>query len=223
VLQQRTFPEVAAVLRSQHDAILRAWTEAVASTIPAARNLKDEELEDHVPVILHRLADALASASPDETLKLAEVSPLQGITRFRQNYDVQAVMTEDRLLRKVVIEHTEVALGRPLILPEHLALNMGLDLMLQASVVAFVNRQNERLREAAETEVRYLSFLSHDMNNHLSSVSLWLNILRQRLADAPHALEDVEAVDHAQRAIQSTVAGMRRLLESERLRRRRPR
>src|SRR4028119_2243316 len=57
--------------------------------------------------------------------------------------------------------------------------------MPQPGVVAFVGEQNTQLRVAAEAELKYLSFLSHDLNNNLSSVTIMLQLLRTRLDTSP--------------------------------------
>ena len=61
---------------------------------------------------------------------------------------------------------------------ESAALHAAIDVMLQRSVIALVDQQKNQLRAAAETELKFLSFLSHDLNNNLNSVTLTLQILR---------------------------------------------
>ena len=50
-------------------------------------------------------------------------------------------------------------------------MHTGIDVMLQQSVAAFVELQNEQHRSGAENELKYLSFLSHDLNNNLGGVT----------------------------------------------------
>lgn len=50
--------------------------------------------------------------------------------------------------------------------------------MPQQAVVAFVNHHNQQLRAAAETELQYLPFLSHDLRGNLANVALWLQALK---------------------------------------------
>ena len=147
-----------------------------------------------------------------------ERSPGQGIHRFQLHYDVRDLATEDRLLRLIIIEQVEAGLGRRLGRDEDTALNWCIDLMGQQAMIAFVSHQNERLRAAAEAELKYLSFLSHDLNGNLGNVTLWLQILRRRLAASPQFADEVSALDTAQQAILDTMGGMGRLLQAERLR-----
>ena len=218
LLKYQPFPELAAALRSQSTAIIERWVEQVRLALPSVRHLTFEELRDGQPAILARMADALASASAEDAERLAEQSPSQGITRFRQRYDVRELVLEDRLLRRIIIEHVQGAMDRRMTLAEQVALDMAIDVMLQQAVVAFVGEQHSQLRVAAEAELKYLSFLSHDLNNNLSTVTLFLKLLRRRLESSPAFAADVRTLDDAQQAVTNTIGGMARLLESERLR-----
>jgi signal transduction histidine kinase len=215
LLEKRPFPELGAALRGRVGHVLAVWMDLVRRTVPAASGLPDAELQDHVPVILARMADALEGARPEG---LRASSPEQGLTRFRQNYGVQDVMAEDRLMRRVIVQQVEAGLGRRMTLAEQLALDGVIDEMLQGAVAAYVGEQHAQLRAAAEAELKYLSFLSHDLNNNLASVTLTLQVLKRRLGDAPEFADEVGTLDDAQRAVLDTIGGMGRLLQSERLR-----
>jgi signal transduction histidine kinase len=219
-LAEGAHPEVAEALRSQSKAILQDWEKQVRRVIPATDSLSFDQFLDHLPEILAAMADALASGNPDEVKRLLERSPSQGIHRFQLHYDVTDLATEDRMLRRLILEHVESALGRTTGHDENLALNWAIDLMAQQAMVAFVNHQNARLREAAEAELKYLSFLSHDLSGNLGSVTLWLQVLKRKLSDAGEFASEVTALDTAQQAILDTMGGMGRLLQAERLRHR---
>ena len=217
-LAQRAFPDVAQALRSAVGAILASWEREVRRVVPSARGADVAVVADGLPDILSKMADALASGDPAEVGRLMERSPHQGIHRFGLHYNVRDLATEDRLLRLVALDHVEHALTRRLGRDEDAALNWAIDLMAQQAMVAFVEHQNARLRDAAEAELKYLSFLSHDLNNNLNGVTLSLQVLAGDLRHAGGFAEAVESVELAQQAIDSTVAGMRRLLDHERLR-----
>ena len=218
LLKHQPFPGLAAALRSQSKAILTTWVEQVRLALPSVRSLPFRELQDSLPVILAHMADALESADHRDAERLAKQSPSQGVTRFGQHYDVRELVLEDRLLRRLIIEHVQGAMDRRMTLDEQVALDMGIDVMLQQAVVAFVGEQHAQLRVAAEAELKYLSFLSHDLENNLSGVTIMLQLLRRRLVTSPEFAGDVQTLDDAQQAVLNTVGGMARLLESERLR-----
>jgi signal transduction histidine kinase len=214
------FPEVARVLRAVADRITRAWDVAVREAMPQMRHLTFDELKDSTPQILLAIADALASDDPDEIRELVMRAPQQGLSRFRLNFDVTEVMEEDRLLRSLTVQHVEEGLGRRMDVPESAALHSAIDVMLQRSVIALVDKQKGQLREAAETELKFLSFLSHDIHNNLNTVVLLLAVLKGDLSRAKAFTEAEASLGLAERSIHETVGGMRRMLDHARLRQR---
>jgi signal transduction histidine kinase len=212
------FPELAEALRSRIKPILGEWEKLVRRHVPPAQGVSFDEVMDSLPDILSRMSDALASGEPDEINRLMERSPQQGIHRFQLRYDVRDLATEDRMLRRLIVEHVEAAIGRRFSREEDTALHWAIDLMAQQAMVAFVNHQNERLRDAAEAELKYLSFLSHDLSGNLGNLTLWLQVLKLRLSESPQFAEDMSALDTAQQAILDTMGGMGKLLQAERLR-----
>jgi signal transduction histidine kinase len=218
LIAQHSLPELAAVLRSQSENIIESWMVVVRSVVPATTNLPSIELRDNLPAILAKMADVMESANRHDIDELVRTSPAQGLARFQQKYDIRDLMTEDRLLRRVIIGEVEIALGRGMNHAEQITLHMSIDIMQQEAVVAFIAQQNDKLRTAAEAELKYLSFLSHDMNNNLGSVTLLLQVLRKRLASNGDFEPDVQILDSAQKSILDTIGGMGRLLQSERLR-----
>jgi signal transduction histidine kinase len=217
-LTHRAFPEVAEIIRSGADQITREWDVEVRRAMPQMKHLTFDELKDSTPEILLAISDALASEDPELIGELIARAPAQGLSRFRLNFDVIEVMQEDRLLRAITVRHVETFLGRPMESAESAALHAAIDVMLQRSVVALVEQQKVELRSAAETELKFLSFLSHDLNNNLQSVTMSLESLRYDLLKTNDFPGAIESLARAQQCIHDTVAGMRQLLDHERLR-----
>ncbi|MDB5296707.1 MAG: histidine kinase [Phycisphaerales bacterium] len=217
-LTHQAFPELAEVLREEAGRITRAWDVAVREAMPQMRHLTFDELKDSTPQILAAIADALASDDPELIGDLIRCAPSQGLSRFRLRFDVVEVMQEDRLLRAITVQHVEAGLRRRLEAAESVALHAAIDVMLQQSVIALVGEKNALLRAAAETELKFLSFLSHDMNNNLGSVTLTLQVLALELRSAGGFAAAEDALGLARKSIDATVRGMRQMLEHERLR-----
>lgn len=211
-------PAIAEALHARVEPIIHLWVERVRSIIPVTRELSFVDLQDGLPDILTKMAESLRVTDPAGRRELMERSPSQGITRFQQHYDVRELMTEDRMLRRVIVEQVEDALGRTIVRDEQIALHIAIDMMLQQAVIAFVDHQGGQLRSAAESELKYLSFLSHDLNNNLSNVTVWLQVLKTQLEMLPQFADQIETLNTAQQAILSTIGGMGRLLQAERLR-----
>ncbi len=217
-LTHRPFPEVAAALRAEVNRITLAWDTAVRQAMPQMQHLTFDELKDSTPEILLAIADALASNDPDLIRELLRRAPSQGLSRFRMNFDVVEVMQEDRLLRAITVQGVEDRLGRRMDGLECAALHAAIDVMLQRSVIALVEQQKAQLRSAAETELKFLSFLSHDLNNNLNGVMLTLHVLNGELKKTGRFPDAEDSLETAQQCICETVKGMRRMLDHERLR-----
>ena len=218
LIAHRPFPELATALRSQADQIVKTWMGAARAAFPAATDLLAVELRDHLPAILAKMADVLSSASKHDLDELIRHAPIHGLARFEQRFDVRELMMEDRLLRRVIIEQVEVALGRRMLQGEQVALDMGIDTMFQEAVIAFIAKQNNKLRTATEAVLACLSFLSHDLSNNLVAIQTHLDPLRRRLAARTNHVQDVETLDAAQQSIADTIAGLEHLLQGELLR-----
>jgi signal transduction histidine kinase len=217
-LTHSPFPDVAAAIRASAHRITLAWDAEVRKAMPQMRNLTFEELKDSTPEILLCIADALASADPQLITELIDRAPQQGLSRFRLNFDVVEVMQEDRLLRAITVQHTEDYLRRRMDASESAAMHAAIDVMLQRSVIALVDKQKTQLRAAAETELKFLSFLSHDMNNNLNNVLLTLQVHAVELQRAGGFTEAEQSLAAAQQSIHDTVLGMRQMLNHEKLR-----
>jgi signal transduction histidine kinase len=217
-LTHRPFHELADTIRSRVDEITLAWDAAVRMAMPQMQRLTFDELKDSTPEILNAIADALASDDPNLIDELVKRAPAQGLSRLRLNFDLIEVMQEDRLLRSITVKQVEEGLDRPMDALESAALHAAIDVMLQRSVIALVEEQKFQLRAAAENELKFLSFLSHDLSNNLNGVTISLQALAMDLNDSGAYPEAEESLRLAQQHICDTVVGMRRMLDHERLR-----
>lgn len=222
ILESRPFGDLASSLRAHDEAIIERWEKLVKEVLPAADALTLAQVRDHLPQTLIKLADALESATSDETKALIGQTGLHGAERFDQGYNVEELIIEYRLLRRVVIEQVESSLGRRTTTAEDVALSMGIDTVLQQGVVSFVKHQADQLRSANQAEAKFLSFLSHDLRGQLNGISLTMEILKRRLINRAEFEEEVSDIRTLQSALVATVEGMQRLLQAERLRRAEP-
>src|SRR5690348_15605937 len=146
VLKYRAMPEVASALRAVEEEVLAHWRANVLQTLPAADELTMQQLEDHLPMLIDKIAAALEASEPHPTNELIAISPVHGETRFHQNFNLNELLIEYHLLRRVMLEHVTRELGRDLDLQEAVALNVGLDTALRRSVVAFSEYQAIELK-----------------------------------------------------------------------------
>src|SRR5437763_1044341 len=106
VLSSQTFPELAAALKARCGTIVERWEDASREALPAADELTLSQLRDHVPMVIDELSDALASDRPDAAEKMDAAYREHGEKRFRQRYNVDELMAEYEVLRRIVVEDT---------------------------------------------------------------------------------------------------------------------
>jgi signal transduction histidine kinase len=218
LLSITAMPEVAAALRARATEIVRRWDAAVNHHLPDADPLTIKQVRDSIPAVLEKIAAALESDTADATAVLADVSTAHGVARFQENYNVEELITEYRLLRRIVLEEIALARGGSLTPVQSVVVDMAIDVALQRGVATFVKFLTAQLGSAAAAESKYLAYLSHDLRNSLNNVALTLELLSGSLASRPEFREEAKDVAAAHRAIFQTIDGMNRLLQAERLR-----
>jgi signal transduction histidine kinase len=212
-------PEVAAALRSRSERIVKLWTRAVEKYLPDADPLTAKQVRNSIPNVLEKIALALESGRPEETEVLTEVGTAHGVARFQQQYKVEEVIIEYRLLRRIVFDELYAASAGNLTFLEAVAVDMAIDVALQRGVGTFVRYLTEELQSAAASELKYLSFLSHDLRNNLNGVTLTLEWIARRLSTRAEFVDDARDMEALRQSVVKTVEGMDRLLQAERLRR----
>lgn len=218
-LHRRAYPELAAALRGKIDTILNRWRDLTMKELPLFDRFTIEQFEDDLRTILESAAHALGSSSHEELRPLLEKAPRHGFDRFLHDADLLDLLMEERILRGVIVITLEEHLDRRLEPDEAASLHAIIDVMIQQGVLAMVQKQKEKLREAAEAEIKFLSYFSHDISNNLMVISASLDVLKTQLEASQQFDEARDLLDTARRTIRHTTDGMRRLLSHERLRR----
>src|SRR5438552_5049282 len=166
--------ELATLIRQQRDTLLATWRQQVKQ-LPSARNLDTPTLNDHIPQLLDELADALNSRSegtiPEE---LARGSPpVHGLERFREGYDIEAVVTEYNILRGCIYDLAEknaLSLDGESFHIVNRVLDRAIGLVVQTYAT-------ERALELQKRREEYLAFVAHDLRTPLNAVALAANVL----------------------------------------------
>ena len=218
LLATEAFPRIAAALKARKGRVLRRWEDEVRTLLPHADELTLSQLRDHLPQILDQAVEALAACHASPLNELVELTKSHGSMRFHQQFNVQELILEYRLLRRILTEEINQGLAGRLKVAQVVALNMAVDTALQHGVMSFIHHQKEQLRASGEVQSRYLSYLSHDLRNNLNGCTLMLEVLRQRLAGLEGFADDVADIATIQRSVGETIAGMDRILQAERLR-----
>ena len=218
LLAHHAFPLLVSAFAARKEAIIQQWEIALVQTLPAADALTLQNLRDSIPLILQEIQDAFESDKPLVTRNLIEGSKMHGEARFQENYNIRELVVEYRLLRRVIIEQISEELEGRLDTWHNVALNMAVDTALQSGIVIFAENLQQQVKASAEIQSKYLSFLSHDLLNHLNHAMLHVQLLARRLAPIPAYADNIAELESVKRTILQTTSGMERLLQSEQLR-----
>ena len=180
--------ELAALIRQQGDVLLSAWRQQVKH-LASAQNLDTPTLNDHIPLLLDELIDALNSSSGGRIPEaLAQGSPpVHGFERFREGYDIQEVVAEYNILRGCIYDMVE-ANGVRLELESLHTMNDVLDRAIGLAVQTYAT---ERALELQKRREEYLAFVAHDLRTPLNAVALAANVLEEIFRDG-NAREETE-------------------------------
>lgn len=218
-LDHRAYPELAAALRATIETILQQWRNFSLKEMPHLDRFTIEQFENDLRIILESVAVAMDSADLEHIRSLLESAPRHGFERFISDADLLDLFMEERILRGVMVVAIEDKLDRKMETDEAASLHATIDVMIQQGVLAMVQKQKEKLREAAEAELKFLSFFSHDLNNNMFVIFSSLDTLKKQLQGAEQFEAACHVIDNAQRTIKHTSDGMRRLLHHEHVRR----
>src|SRR5690349_6318109 len=110
ILSFRELPDVAAALRDRRQTIERRRNDAVKKHLPDADPLTAAQVRDSIPLVLEKIAQGLESADVGAHL-VTDVGRAHGVSRAQQNYKIEELLTEYRILRAIVFEELLAARG----------------------------------------------------------------------------------------------------------------
>ena len=169
---------LARILNQERAAIMTRWREQVR-TLPSAKQLDLPALNDHMPVWLAEVANALAALAADsgDEIEPATIPLAHGLQRFADGFDIEEVVAEYNILRDCVhevAEREDVDLrgrGRRVV-------NRVFDDAIAAAVKAFAESQ---AREVQRRRAEHLAFVAHDLRTPLGTITFAAGILERRL------------------------------------------
>ena len=116
---------------------------------------------------------------------MIQMAQPHGDARFHDNYNVNELLIEYELLRRIITEEIADHFARDLTTDEIVALNIGIDTAARRSVVRFVHHLVTKMRKADDLHARYISFLNHDLRGGMNGVLLVAEVLKRELAAEP--------------------------------------
>lgn len=149
--------------------------------MPSAAGLSTPTLNDHIPLLLHELANAFlhsSEASIPETLAHG-TPPLHGLQRLHEGFQIDEVVAEYNILRCCIHDMAErhglTLQGRPF----HI-LNRVMDSAIGLAVQTFAT---QRALDIQQRRTDYLTFIAHDLRTPLNAVGLATKVLEDITKD----------------------------------------
>ena len=176
--------ETAQRLQARVPEVLERWEAQVLAAVPAASTVDQEELRDHLHLLLAQVVVALSPEAHEAAPHRLTTSERHGGERaLLESYSLGEVLQEYSILRRTVLEVLEE--GRPMSLPERTIINDALEqALIDASTqYALVQRrvdqeevekaraQTATLLEVDEHRTQFLAWLGHELRTPLSAIS----------------------------------------------------
>jgi signal transduction histidine kinase/CheY-like chemotaxis protein len=197
ILRAEPHTTVGAVVLRDAGLIVERWARRAVEEEAAAKRVHHEVLLDHLPTFLWELGRGLGGAAGDE-FRHCRSADVHGDQRWVAGWSIDELVRDYQLLRVVVIEHLDEALGRPISTREILAVGVYIDDAIAASVSAFAACQTAEPRPAdprpaplggvRDDLLGVLGVLGHELRNPMAPIGNALQILNVAGAD-PSAVE----------------------------------
>jgi signal transduction histidine kinase len=186
--------------------------------MPDLDRMTIKEFEDSMAAILNAIAAAMETDNPARLGSVIKQSPLHGIDRFLQNFTLDGLLTEERILRSAITVELSEQMDRPLTDNEATALHELIDVMLEQSVLAFIRRRTQQQEQSIQqqmTSVHRLADLgtlvagvAHDAANLL--LPLRMSVDRLKRQDLPEeARSNIQLIAHVFQHFQNTIVNLR--------------
>ncbi|MEK7322008.1 MAG: HAMP domain-containing sensor histidine kinase [Pseudomonadota bacterium] len=189
---------LAMLIKRERTTLLSRWREQVKQ-LASARHLDIPTLNDHIPMLIDELAEALISRS-DETIPEAVNGgspPAHGMQRLQDGFDITEVVAEYNILRGCIHDLAN-ANGLTLQGPSFHILNRILDTAIGLAVQTYAT---QRALEIQQRREEYLAFVAHDLRTPLNAISLAARVIELSLPAQSAGTESVHMLKTLRRNV----------------------
>jgi two-component system, OmpR family, phosphate regulon sensor histidine kinase PhoR len=175
----KVLEQLSTIILNERDALLDEWRKRVRE-FPAAQKLDAPTLNDHIPVLITELAEALRRSEPGDVVDSGVLTPpAHGVQRFADGFDIEAVVGEYNILRACVYEMAD---RHGFFMPARTlqVVNDVLDAAIGEAVKTFAATQAVAIQRRRE---EYLAFVAHDLRTPLGAIALSTAMLEKRCPD----------------------------------------
>jgi len=179
-LKSDDLSKLCALVGREREALLADWRRQVRE-LPSAKGLDVPTLNDHIPMLIDELCEALRRGS-DESIPeaLSEgSSPAHGEQRFEDAFDIEEIVAEYNILRGCVHDLADSNGLRLQGRPFHIV-NRVLDGAIGLAVQAYAA---EKALEVQRRREEYLTFVAHDIRTPLNAMAMAVMVLERTLPE----------------------------------------
>ena len=172
---------IGALIREQKHVLLARWRRNVRQ-LPSAQSLDTPTLNDHMPVLLDELADALESQPDDsaEEALLRGSPPAHGRQRLHDGFNVEEVIAEYNVLRSCIHDLAEengiVIHGNDL-----RVVNRMIDEAVGLAVQTYSTQLSLEIKKHRD---EHIAFVANDLRTPLQAISLTVGLIERNLEGA---------------------------------------
>jgi YesN/AraC family two-component response regulator len=142
-----------ALIREKSDEIVQRWRKELQADLRLASiRLSDKKLIDRLPLLLNDLAHLLETGGTQIPKTSLSTAAIHGAERAKQGYTIPLLVTETRVLNRVigeVLQKNLLTMNLSTLIPEALRIGEYLQAFLEESIRAFQGTASETLRANA--------------------------------------------------------------------------
>lgn len=172
---------IGALIREQRHVILSRWRRDVRQ-LPSAQGLDAPTLNDHMPLLIDELADALES-QPDNSAEDALLQgspPAHGRQRLHDGFNLEEVVAEYNVLRACVHDVVEEQ-GLVIHGSDLRVVNRIIDEAVGLAVQTYATQLSLEIQRHRD---QHLAFVAHDLHTPLQAIAVTVSIIERTLTGA---------------------------------------
>ena len=144
----RSVQRVSYVIRDSRVSITQEWLRQVKQHPElSAIQISDEERLDHLPDFLNELASSVARTPQGEPTLAAKAAARHGELRYHQGYTISLILTEARLLHRVIsecLQQSLLSIDISTVIPDMIHIGESLAASVEESIRAFERSAREK-------------------------------------------------------------------------------
>ncbi|HWB08555.1 MAG TPA: ATP-binding protein [Pirellulales bacterium] len=196
VIRAERHVEIGSLIEQDVDLLIERWAQRAAAEQPTAERVHHQALVDHLRELLRALGRSLAESEELAAFQHCLPATIHGETRWETGWSLPEVVRDYQILRLVLVDYLEEALGSAPGSRALMAVGLALDDAISASVAAYVRSRDqfqrqleaeralrdgqlqeylhqkaEALKEVDRRKNEFITVLGHEMRNPLAP--LW--------------------------------------------------